>query len=398
MRVLLAANATYDPPRGGSTRSNLVWLRSLAEAGHACRVVCASDGESRSSEIDGIEIRSVRDLSRRASALSEYIREFGPDWVLVSSEDVSHVLLREAHNAAAGRIVYLAHTPQWYPFGPASWNPDPHAASMVRDAAGVVAISHAMAAYIREFGGTKPIVIHPPMYGNPPSPRLGSFRNRFVLTVNPSVVKGITIFLRLAERFPELQFGGLAGWGTTRADREAMARLPNVTVLGSVPSIDEVLAQARVLLMPSLWLEGFGLIAMEAMLRGVPVIASDSGGLVEAKAGTGYVIPVHSFERFEPVFDEAHMPKPVDVRQEIEPWVDALRVLTTDEAAYAAEAERSREAAIRFVSRLDARDFGAYLGRLQPSNVAAAPAPIPTTPNLSDAKRALLLKRLREKR
>ena len=81
------------------------------------------------------------------------------------------------------------------------------------------------------------------------------------------------------------------------------------------------------LLMPSLWLEGFGLIAMEAMLRGLPVIASDSGGLVEAKAGTGFVIPVRPLERFEPVFDETHMPKPVDVPQNIEPWVDALQIL-----------------------------------------------------------------------
>ena len=62
-----------------------------------------------------------------------------------------------------------------------------------------------------------------------------------------------------------------------------MSRLANVTVLETVPGIDEVLSRARLLLMPSLWLEGFGLIAMEAMLRGLPVIASDSGGLVEAK-------------------------------------------------------------------------------------------------------------------
>ena len=45
--------------------------------------------------------------------------------------------------------------------------------------------------------------------------------------------------------------------------------LPNVTVLETVPNIDEVLSRARLLLMPSLWLEGFGLIAMEAMLRGL---------------------------------------------------------------------------------------------------------------------------------
>ena len=46
--------------------------------------------------------------------------------------------------------------------------------------------------------------------------------------------------------------------------------------------------------MPSIWYEGFGLIAMEAMLRGVPVISSDSGGLKEAKHGTGFVVPVQA--------------------------------------------------------------------------------------------------------
>ncbi len=33
MRILLAANASYVPPRGGATRSNIVWLELLSEAG-----------------------------------------------------------------------------------------------------------------------------------------------------------------------------------------------------------------------------------------------------------------------------------------------------------------------------------------------------------------------------
>ena len=41
MRILLAANASYVPPRGGATRSNLVWLDHLAAAGHECRIVAA---------------------------------------------------------------------------------------------------------------------------------------------------------------------------------------------------------------------------------------------------------------------------------------------------------------------------------------------------------------------
>ena len=400
MRVLLTSNASYDPPKGGSTRSNLVWLRGLVSSGHACRVVCPSiEGGNDAQAVDGhgLEIHSYSQLSRRAAVLSDEIRAFAPDWVLVSSEDLSHVLLREAAQIASGRIVYLAHTPQWYPFGPASWHPDTQAMDIVRAAAGVVAISTAMASYIREFCGAEASVIHPPMYGHPPYPAFGRFDSGYVLMINPSVVKGLSIFLALAQRFPEVEFAGLAGWATTTADRTAMSRLANVRVLETVPSIDEALSHARLLLMPSLWLEGFGLIAMEAMLRGLPVIASDSGGLKEAKAGTGFVIPVKPIERFEAVFDETHMPKPVDVPQDIGPWAEALRVLLTDRAAYEQEAHRSRDVAVKFVSGLRVEAFEEYLLQLQPRQAVVAPAG-PKTPDLTPAQRALLLKRLRERK
>jgi glycosyltransferase involved in cell wall biosynthesis len=393
MRVLLTSNASYDPPRGGSTRSNLIWLLHLARAGHSCRVVCAGP-DAWTVDPSGIEIVSVDQLSRRTSVLSDHIREFQPDWVLVSSEDLSHVLLREAHHTAPTRLVYLAHTPQWYPFGPASWHTDAQATAIVRNAAGVVAISHAMAAYITQYCGATAAVIHPPMYGAPPYPRYGSFDEGYVLMVNPCVVKGISIFLALAERFPDAPLAALTGWGTTRNDRDAMSRLPNITVLETVPGIDDVLSRTRLLLMPSLWLEGFGLIAMEAMLRGLPVIASDSGGLVEAKAGTGFVIPIRPIERFEPVFDETHMPKPVEVPQAIEPWEEALRLLLTDRQVYESESDKSRKAAIGFVSKLRAADFEDYLSQLQPATESPQPG---ASPNLSPAQRALLLKRLRER-
>ena len=72
-----------------------------------------------------IAVFAVEDPSRRIQVLRQQIREFQPDWVLVSSEDLGHALLREARHSAHGRVVYLAHTPQFFPFGPASWNPDP---------------------------------------------------------------------------------------------------------------------------------------------------------------------------------------------------------------------------------------------------------------------------------
>jgi glycosyltransferase involved in cell wall biosynthesis len=199
--------------------------------------------------------------------------------------------------------------------------------------------------------------------------------------INPCVVKGVEIFVALASRFPNQKFGALLGWGTTAADRAELARHPNIELLGNVRNIEEVMVRAKMLLMPSIWYEGFGLIVMEAMLRGVPVISSDSGGLMEAKEGTGYVIPVQPIERYEPVFDENHMPKPVRGVQDIQPWANAVETLLTDEAAHRDEAERSREKALQFVSGLRIDALEDYLLALKP--------------RLTPAQRELLMKRLK---
>lgn len=400
MRILLASNASYEPPRGGSTRSNLAWLRHLLSVGHDVRVVCAAPAEQKGPNIErlgshGLPVLSVRDLARHASILGEEILAFLPDWVLVSSEDLSHTLLREVYKTASDRLVYLAHTPQFYPFGPASWHRDEEATRIVRRAAAVVAIGRHTAAYIERYCGRPAEVIHPPIYGQPPFTHFESFDSGMILMINPCAVKGLSIFLALADGFPEHKFGALQGWGTTSADRVAIAQHPNVRLLGTVKQIEEVLSRSRLLLMPSLWYEGFGLITMEAMLRGLPVIASDSGGLLEAKQGTEFVIPVRGIEQWRPAFDETHMPVPVLPEQDLEPWASALRTLLTDRAAYEAESERSRNAALQFVSGLRVEDFEALLLRLQK---AAPEQPVADRfQQLSPERRELLRRRLRDR-
>jgi glycosyltransferase involved in cell wall biosynthesis len=229
------------------------------------------------------------------------------------------------------------------------------------------------------------VVIHPPIYGDAPFPNFGGFDQQQILMVNPCQVKGISIFLELAKRFPQLSFAALRGWGTTTADREALAAHPNVRLLGTVTQIDEVLASTRVLLMPSLWYEGFGLIAMEAMLRGIPVIASDSGGLEEAKRGTGLVVPVRRIARYLPEFDEKHMPKPVIPAQDLSGWVDTLRSLSEDRTFYEAESARERAAAEKFVTSVDPWQIETYLLSL-------------SSPPWPAVDRAMLLRRMRERR
>src|ERR1019366_1457502 len=401
MRILLTANASCVPPRGGATRSNLIWMDQMAGAGHGCRIVCGASGEG--AELcfhESIAVFAVEDPSRRIQVLRQQIREFQTDWVLVSSEDLGHGLLREAQHSAPGHVVYLAHTPQFFPFGPASWNPDREAAAMVAEAAGVVAIGHCVADYIARWLGREAVVIHPPIYGSGPFADYGASGGGLV----SGFVTGLPIFLEVAARLPETEFGVVPGWGTTGRDRRALERLPNVRFLPNARHIDEVLARTRVLLMPSLWYEGFGLIVMETMLRGIPVVASDAGGLVEAKQGTGYVIPVNTIERYDPVFDEHAMPRPVVRPNDPAPWVAALRELLSDSAAYRRESQASRTAAQRFVGGLDAAEMERYLTSLAVASDARTDARPDgrhghaTIESLSPEKRALLLERLRKRK
>ncbi len=397
MRILLTANASYAPPRGGATRSNLVWLNHLARQGHQCRIVCGATGEGAEFQHhESIGILAVEEPSRRVQVLRHQIAHFQPDWVLVSSEDLGQGLLREAHHSAEGRVVYLAHTPQFFPFGAASWNPDRHSADLVACSAGIVAIGRHMAEYIERELGTVPAVIHPPIYGSGPFAEYGNFDHGLIVMINPCAVKGLSIFLSLAESLPSHPFGVVPGWGTTAEDRRAISRFPNIRFLPNAKHIDDVLAQSRLLVMPSLWYEGFGLIVMEAMLRGIPVIASDSGGLKEAKSGTGYVIPVHTIDRYQPVYDEHAMPKPVVPENDSAPWVAAIQELLTDRPAYQRESAASRQASLRFVSTLDAGEMERFLLHRRPGSTRTAERP--TIETLSPEKRALLLQRLHHRR
>jgi L-malate glycosyltransferase len=72
----------------------------------------------------------------------------------------------------------------------------------------------------------------------------------------------------------------------------------SVQFTGVVEEIEPVLQQADLLLLPS-QTESFGLVALEAMASGIPVIASDVGGLPEVvtHGETGFLAPVGDVER-----------------------------------------------------------------------------------------------------
>lgn len=95
--------------------------------------------------------------------------------------------------------------------------------------------------------------------------------------------KGVELLLTAAQKMPEVEFL-FAGKGSQEAlVINAAKRYPNVRYLGFLQD-DEMwqqMAAAQVVAVPSLWAEPFGLVALEALVIGTPILVSDRGALPE---------------------------------------------------------------------------------------------------------------------
>ena len=157
---------------------------------------------------------------------------------------------------------------------------------------GYIANSHFTAGRFRAAYGIDPVVI-PPLfrrerYVTEVDPRLVTF-------VNPVTEKGVDLALAIAERCPEIPFCFVRGWplGITAAARlrRRLRRLGNVSLCGPVSDMRTIYRHTRILLVPSQWeAETWGRVVTEAQFSGIPVVASDRGGLPEAVGPGGVVL------------------------------------------------------------------------------------------------------------
>jgi glycosyltransferase involved in cell wall biosynthesis len=150
-----------------------------------------------------------------------------------------------------------------------------------------------------------------------------------VTFVNPQPEKGLTVFARIARelgrRRPEIPLLVVEGRGTS----DAFARLPvdlsglsNLNRMANTPDPRDFYRVSRVVLMPSLWRESLGRVAVEAMANGIPVLAGDRGALPETLGDAGFVLTIP--ERYTPTSPEIPTPR------EVEPWVATIERLWDD--------------------------------------------------------------------
>ncbi len=418
MRVLLVHNSLYYPSYGGGDKSNRLLMQALAASGHTVRVVArlgtfgtepherllrelACRGihpklhdPSIQFELQGVDVRVLTRIGHLRHFLTGHIHAFDPDVILTSTDDPAQFLFEIAMSAERPRVVYLIRATVALPFGPDSWSPNETKTQQLRHAEGAVGVSEYVAEYARRWGGLDAIHVPISLLDERSQPFCGNFNNRFVTIVNPCAVKGISILLGLADRMRDTEFAAVPSWGTTDLDLAELRKRPNISILPPVENIDELYRVTRVALVPSLWAEARSRVILEAMARGIPVLASDVGGLREAKLGVDYLLPVNRVERFQTGVNELMVPVADIPLQNIGPWERALRSVVTDRTHYERVASESRETALRYAANLTSQPFEDYLEAVleRPRNPRHA---VRHSRPLSSDKHRLLTTRLR---
>lgn len=435
MKILLAQNVQYYPAHGGSNKSNRILLEELVRLGDQCMVVATTPKNAASTDeltpvapvyhdpevaefsYHGVEVHAVKtrvamDVKKLKSHFIQMIHSFDPDIILISTEDVGQVLLDAAIQTAANRVVYLARTTLYLPMGPDCYLKNPSKAELLKRAAGIISVGAYVTDYLKMYGGVNSVILPISVFGHGPFPQYHNAEDGYILMVNPCAYKGITIFLQLAEHFPQEKFAAIPTWGTTSKDYEAMKKLDNITIFDPFENMDDIFCKTKIVLVPSLWAEAKSRTIVEGMLRGIPVLASDVGGNREAKLGVDYTLPVHAIEGYSEMCDEKSLPVTAVEKQDMEPWFSAVDRLIHDRKHYEQIAEESRMAALEYVEeRGGCEKVHEYLEQLAAHREEEKQQAISdlnetavnidnqtTTQRLSAEQKALLLLRLKKRK
>ncbi len=305
MRVLHLIT-TLD--RGGAEFQLLELCRALAARGRVRPAVAFLKGDGELSAeflAAGVAVAQVGQASPWSAAA--LLREVRPDVLH------THLFKADLLGAALARrcgvpaLVSTKHNEDPYLLEPL-WNRLGRAAAA--RAGRVIAISQAVARFTRETLAIPEGKVREIRYGLDPDriPRGDGAAFRAALGIAPdaplvvavarlSRQKGLDLLVEAArilrERIPAARVVLVGRGEEERALRDlARSRGLDGTVVfaGFLADAAPAFAAADVVAMPSRW-EGFGLVALEAMASGRPVVAADVGGLPEVLGDQGTLVP-----------------------------------------------------------------------------------------------------------
>ena len=170
----------------------------------------------------------------------------------------------------------------------------------------------------------------------------------YLTFVNPSIEKGVFPFARIADelgrRRPDIPILVVESRGTEATVAACGLELRDhgtVQFMAHTADPRDFWGVTKACLLPSLWWENQPLVAVEAMVNGIPVIGSDRGGIPETLGEAGIVLPLP-----ERITQATRM---LPTAEEVEPWVRAVIRLWDDAEFY----EEHRRKALAEARRWD---------------------------------------------
>lgn len=270
---------------GGLISGRNLWT-ALGQRGHSVAVLTGA-GDAQGDAVAASDRGSYVEISVRdpATAIGPLLEQLRPDAVVFSTS--SQIAAPIATCRATGLPVVMSFLTADLQALDTSFVADP--------AFLYLANSSFLASRLAAWFGITAEVMYPIVH--PPKLDPATRRDR-VLFVNPVPQKGWAIFAAVAGALRETPFTVLESWPLDQAWRRhcqsQVAYFGNIDWRLAVDDMDPIWSRTRVLLMPSVWEEAWGRAAAEAVAAGIPVVASDRGGLKQAVGPGGIVIDIHA--------------------------------------------------------------------------------------------------------
>ncbi|MBI4041394.1 MAG: glycosyltransferase family 4 protein [Deltaproteobacteria bacterium] len=161
-------------------------------------------------------------------------------------------------------------------------------------------------------------IFHPIASGQKP---IASWQGKFVVLFVGRLlsIKGVDLLFEMVEKLPSDIYIAMVGEGSRRAELEHKSKaFSQVMFVGPVRNQDlpAYLWSADLLIMPSLYKEGYGRVNMEAQACGLPILASNRGGIGEVVQEGGILVEPTVQNFIEKVLELKNNPqKLADLRQ-----------------------------------------------------------------------------------